>query len=202
MATYSDDFNRTNADTLGGNWTVWSDNDVRIRSNQANSDWYSSVFYSASASADDQFSQITLKTNSAGAEVFLFVRASGNSETGNAYRLLLRNIAGTWSAFIGAMPNGGYTALTWVTASATSFSPTLAVDDVVRLEVEGTTLRFKKNGSTLDTVTNGTVSSGSPGFGMYGGTVEVNLDDWSGGDLSGAASIVPQAMANYRMRAA
>lgn len=202
MTTATDNFDRANADTLGANWTTWADNSPRIRSNQANSDWYAYARYSGASFSGDQYSEIKLKTIGTGTEAALLVRAGGTGETRSGYRLLLRNTAGTWSAFVGSYSSGSYTGATWASAGTSSFTTTIASEDVIRFEVEGTTLRFKRNGTVVDTATMSVHSSGQPGFGIYGGSTETYLDDWTGSDdLSGGGSIpsVPLASLYYQM---
>lgn len=67
---------------------------------------------------------------------------------------------------------------------------TLSANDIIRLEVSGTTLTAKRNGSVLTTVTDSSIASGAPG--VYGqgeatsGTYTL-LDDWVGDDLTAAS---------------
>lgn len=64
---------------------------------------------------------------------------------------------------------------------------TFNTNDVIRLEVEGTTLRLKQNGSTFYTSTDSAIASGNPGVsgnGWPATTTFTAIDDWEGGDLS------------------
>lgn len=61
---------------------------------------------------------------------------------------------------------------------------------IIRLEVSGTTLTAKCNGSTVATINDSTFSSGRPGIAANGGASSGTytlLDDWVGDDLSAAA---------------
>jgi len=66
---------------------------------------------------------------------------------------------------------------------------TFNVNDILRLEVEGTTLRLIQNSSTFWTATDSTLSSGNPGVSGNGlNATDFNAaDDWEGGDLVTAA---------------
>lgn len=64
---------------------------------------------------------------------------------------------------------------------------TFNVNDVIRLEAEGTTLRLIQNGSTFFTTTDSAIASGNPGVsgnGWPATTTFTAIDDWAGGDLN------------------
>jgi hypothetical protein len=72
-----------------------------------------------------------------------------------------------------------------VELDAGSRSP--SANDVLRLEVSGTTLTAKINGVTVSTVTDSAIASGSPGIGGIGGAASGTytlLDSWTGADLT------------------
>jgi hypothetical protein len=72
------------------------------------------------------------------------------------------------------------------------------VSDVVRAEMVGTTLTFKKNGTTVTTRTDSTFTSGAAGLAGYGVTTTFRLDDWEGGSLGGATASVDQKAFRFR----
>ncbi|NIP34094.1 MAG: hypothetical protein GWN18_04040, partial [Thermoplasmata archaeon] len=52
---------------------------------------------------------------------------------------------------------------------------------MIRIEAEGTTIRCKKNGTTVITVTDTSLAHGAPGIGTFFTNPSFRLDDWSGG---------------------
>lgn len=74
----------------------------------------------------------------------------------------------------------------------TSGSTTVNANDILRLEVSGTTLTFKVNGSTIGTTSDGTLIGGAAGLFLFadaGSATDALVDDWEGGNVSaGAAS--------------
>ena len=56
--------------------------------------------------------------------------------------------------------------------------------DVLRLEIQGTTLTLKKNGSVVTTTTDSTFSSGSPGIVGFGNLTTTRADDFNAGSVS------------------
>jgi len=59
----------------------------------------------------------------------------------------------------------------------------VVVGDVLRIECEGTTIRCKKNGTTVISVTDASIATGAPGIGTFWTNPSFRLDDWAGGDL-------------------
>lgn len=67
---------------------------------------------------------------------------------------------------------------------------TVNANDLIRLEISGTTLTFKVNGSTITTRTDSGIASGQAGFFMFadtGAQSDATLDDWQGDNLSAAS---------------
>jgi hypothetical protein len=180
----SDDFNRTDAATLG---TGWSEITFGIVSNHAkintsSDDGY--AYYSGATWPDDQYSEATLGTTTASGEGTAYgvsCRASNNT---NLYRVI-GNASG-WHC--GRLNNNSFTSLGGAT------STTFTAGDVIRLEVRTNGANcdwtVKKNGVT---VTGGTgsdtspIASGAAGL-AYSSTdaTAAGLNAWAGGDFAAA----------------
>ncbi len=183
MAT--DNFTRADALTLGANWTEQVSG-FGIKSNQAyalNSATYQFAFWNAASFNADQYAELTFAAidNQQGPTV----RAAGTGATTSCYWLLCRPSA-QGSSWIYKNVNGTLTGLTDLGAVA------WAATDVARLEVSGTTITAKRNGSTLNTATDSALASGSPGLfsldsGTFSGTYSNAASLWTGANLSGGA---------------
>jgi hypothetical protein len=166
-----DNFSRANGG-LGSNWTTMNAG-LTISSNQVTANTgsdASSLWAAGSSFAPDQFSEFTVTSYNGTAEFpGVLVRASG---TNNWYSCLAdsttiflqKNVAGTKS-------------------NLSSGSSTGAAGDVIRAEVQGSTITCYKNGAAVLTATDTALTSGSPGFeiGASAGTAAVK--NWSGGNL-------------------
>jgi hypothetical protein len=73
---------------------------------------------------------------------------------------------------------GSFTAIAFITT--TDF----VLGDVIRIEAEGSTIRYKKNGveQTGSPVTNTAIASGRWGIFMY--QINPRLNNWQGGDFT------------------
>lgn len=135
-----------------------------------------SAYYTGSF-ANDQYAEAKVaQTGSASQYLGVAVRCSG----GNFYGFA---VDGARYVVWKHLSPGGYTELAFATRA-------IGVGDVIRLEASGTTLIAKHNGATVVTVTDASLSTGSPGLGALpaatSGTYTL-LDDWVGDDLSAAA---------------
>lgn len=136
----------------------------------------SCVYYTGSFSAD-QFSQATVTSTTGSVWIGPAVRCSTTSN-------------GTYYAWCGD-DNDSYLVKRYADALTYPIAGDgFAVNDVIKLQIEGSTLKFYKNGS-LDTsmsvdgmYDDSDITSGNPGFGSYGISTSARLDDWEGGDLS------------------
>lgn len=186
MADYTDDFNRADA-ALTTPWSViTSENNFTITGNNVEpvtlgSD--SAVRY-GNTFADNQYSQFTLITLTGGssgsdAGIGPALRAASGART--YYRILI-NAAATNNTFIAKMVGGSYTIL-----SGSDDTVAWAASDVVRGEAEGTTIRLKRNGGEVLSVTDASIASGQAGL-TYSSTITAaDIDDWGGGDLVASA---------------
>lgn len=191
MPTANDDFNRADAGDLGANWTEFSEG-FKIVSNQAvavNSGVQNRAYYSgAGAFGNDQYSSVVVGTGSGsngGYDARVGVRLSGTGTTISGYELRWGDIDGT-SVKIFRVDSGSETQLQSTTL-------TVAPGDVMRIEVEGTTIRAFKNGVQIGTdQTDANHASGEVGIhGRFDGYDVFN--SWEGGDFSGGDTTPPTA---------
>ncbi len=183
FGTITDDFNRTDSSTLGGNWSLGPESIAhsnvgpQILSNRAYNEGTSDcdAFYSGASFNNAQFSQATLKSINSGTDEFsgVLVRASATdyvmvqaNKFGSNFRMYWYNA-------------GAYTSLG-------NYAATPAVNDVMRLEASGTTFYFYLNGVLRITGSDaGAPASGAPGIILSGSNADQSsLDDWSGGDTA------------------
>ncbi len=120
----------------------------------------------------NQYAEITLSTLSGAGYIGVAVRTQTGAHSGyGAYANNQDVKIVEWS--------GGSVTSTHYTGSA--YSP----GDILRLEISGTTLTLKKNGTTVTTVSDeATYSSGRPGLAGYGNTSNTNGDSWYAGSLA------------------
>lgn len=177
----TDDFNRSDG-AIGANWLTLTGytgthaieaNKVRSAITPAEP---SASYWDADTFAANQYSQVAATNIAAGFEacVRVSVRNTGTADTnhncyygltdGTNYRIE-KSVNGTVSTLV----SGTY-----------SFTP----GNTLRLEVSGTTLTLKDNGSTIDSTTDNTHATGKPGFALFNFNGQrAGLDDWAGGDL-------------------
>lgn len=129
--------------------------------------------------ANNQYSSLTLLDVHFGAtaRIGVLARASGDTDGARDYYFYRHEDSGDL-AVLGKVVNGTETILD---SRASAF----AVNDRIELEVEGTTLRGMKNGTTLVTVIDSALATGNPGV-MNEQTGQLFGDDWEGGDLTAA----------------
>jgi hypothetical protein len=132
--------------------------------------------WEADTFSDDQYSEATLINEVNGTEIGVAVRVSESACTAYIYEADLNEtffakvIAGTWTDL--GSTGGGWD-----------------VNDVVRIEAEGTTITPYVN-SVVDSgvggaATDSSISSGNAGVCGYGSGSTSRIDDWEGGDLGG-----------------
>lgn len=183
MAT--DSFTNTNGTTLFSHDATWKvgnalTSDFVIDTNALRTPFNRNVtltaFYDA-AFANDQYAEAKItQVGSANMRMGVAVRASA----ADSYFFAVQ--PGVW--FVGKLVNYSFTQL------SAGFGFTLTANDVIRLEVSGTSLTALVNGSAVSTVTDSSIASGSPGVMGTGGDASGTytlLDDWVGDDLTAAA---------------
>ena len=183
----SDDFNRTNAEDLGANWSVASGVSFDIDTNRLSMvDGIGYNYWSANTFANDQYSQATLSAVGDSSRPGVTVRAATGAAT--AYWGMIQTVDESgyddWACFAairycnaGDCSTGIGTDYRLGTGICTAF------DDVpFRLEVSGTSLTFKVNGTTRVTGTHSALTGGRAGLSTNSGGGGF-AEDWSGGDL-------------------
>jgi len=184
----ADDFNRA---SIGTNWTGnYSDQNAsnanlgitgnRVRSTSTVVD--ATMTYNAVSLPDDQWAQITIPTlstsSSSGARVLLRFGAAGSK---NGYEMALaRPGTNYYTSRIAKWTNGVFTSL------AVENAIPWTAGDVLRGEVQGTTLRLYRNNTLVLSATDTTFSSGQAGITVYTNALEgLELDDFVAGEISG-----------------
>lgn len=185
-ALATDNFNRADAANLGANWTVGpggaqtlgvTSNQCAVKASGADSRNY----YSGIAWPNDQYSQAAALQAVDYSAVDTRQSAAANSFYG----------AAVFSAFgpatnieLAKVVTGSYTSLTSGTAA-------VALNDVIRCEAQGTTVRFLVNGVQKLTTTDAALSSGNAGLmGTTSAGAEPTWEDWEGGDFSAGGAAV------------
>ena len=176
MATYSDNFNRSDTGAnagWGANWTHSPANTgFEVLSNQGRtvSNFTERLArYTGGASANNQFSKATVASLSGDGYAYVAVRAADLS---NCYvgGFLSSNQVRLTKIVSGVGTNLGTTSVTFST------------NDTIEIRADGTSISLYVNdGLQIGPITDTDLSSGSPG--IY--TLNSNtFDDWSGGDLT------------------
>lgn len=180
----SDLFNRADTNnSIGGNWTNL-DNAWSITGNMAepfNVAW-SSAYWTGTVLSNDHYSEITIGTFSGGSAMGPMVRM----KTDFSYYYLYIDPAG----FIYLQKIvAGAAAVTLAT-----ITQACVVGDVVRLEVQGSTLRSYYNTVLKDTSTDTAIPTSSyAGFFAFpvGAVGNSKINAWAGGDVAAAAAAYP-----------
>lgn len=183
MTIVSDNFTRANAPTLGANWSSQTGSSFGIATNAAVNQGGFSVaadYWSANTFGNAQFSQVTITTLNGSNWSGTIVRAATGGVNTN-YSFQSNGSSGTGNTFIRKTVTGTDTEIL-------AISTTVANGDVLYLQIQGTTLIAKKNGVTVGTVTDSSISTGYPGITGYGGSDILNT--WSGGDLTSNSATV------------
>ncbi len=129
---------------------------------------------------DNQYAQITLSKLASSSSVGVCVRAN-NAGTGyilvaasNIYYLIKR--------------------VSYSYVELKSASGTFNVNDILRLEVSGTTLTCKQNGTAFWTATDSAITGGNPGV----ADMSFNASDFSAGDSWEGGDLVATALQNFQ----
>ena len=170
-----DNFNRSDANPIGGNWTtVVGENAAKITSNAAEgtvSGQHNAAYWNANVFSNDQYSQVKIVDSPQGATVGPIVRSSFSADTYYVAKLYVSN-----TLRIEKFVNGNNYLLV-----ETAY--TGAAGDILKLQAVGNILTVYVNGMYVtewDETGNSPILSGSPGIKVaVGGSV----DDWQGGDV-------------------
>ena len=170
----SDDFNRANG-ALGSNWTAIN-NAIAIVSNEAKADLDPEISYwNAVAAPDDCESGVVLGS------IVVSVAENGGG-------CMIRQDEGANTSYF-SLGNGETVELWIVEAGSytqldTAANP-CATGDTIATRGVGTTITSRKNGSTVNSVTDATLTSGRAGLWMADqGTEEPTVTSWYLDDLA------------------
>ena len=148
-----------------------TDNQIRATLNE-NITWFARR---AGTFTDNQYAQIKLVKFASSSRIGVCVRAN---TSGTGYLLVASNS----EYFLISLVSYSFTLLR---SAGLAFS----VNDILSLEVSGTTLTCKKNGTSFWTATDSNIASGNPGVAdLSANALDFTAgDDWDGGDLVAAA---------------
>jgi hypothetical protein len=197
-ALASDNFNRGDSTGLGANWTGIGGGGFDVSGNKAvphllSGDQHS--VYTAISWPNDQYSlaKITV-TGTAGTDqgVGVCVRFSSTVVTG--YRLVIDHASPGTNVHLIEMTSGTGNILA-------SWSQAFTDGDTFSLEVQGTTLTVKYNGSVLGTATDSAHAAGNAGLAYSSTETSASVDDWEGGDFASSTyPLAPKAGMNPTMQ--
>lgn len=200
----SDDFNRADG-ALGANWTIRatsSDSGATIVSNQCKDAtasgnavlWYSGAGWTG---GNDQYAEATIIALQSGNDFGVCARLSGASiGAANGYLAVINStdaavsLGGTIQCSFYKVSAGSFTQI------GTDFGVTISANDVIRLEVQGTTLRLKVNGVQRGTDTDASIASGNPGLYFAGSSTASIWDAFAAGDFSGGGRTTKNTRSN------
>jgi hypothetical protein len=133
---------------------------------------------------NDQYSQVVARFTGPGngtQYLYLIARATGATSTpSTAFTYWFWSDGGSDTSII--KHPGSASEVVLATANATTF----ASGDLLRFEVSGSTLTGFKNGGSVITATDSSITTGAAGMGGFGSIGTVLIDDWEGGNLGGA----------------
>lgn len=186
----TDDFNRANETPLAGNWVrlTGGGGNMNLASNSITSassgDKY--YYYTGSAATPDQFSQfVETATPPADSDYAPSVRIGSNGFSG--YGAAVRHTQERFDKFVA----GAYTTIANVTTADS------VAGDIYRVEAEGSTIRYIKNGVqvTGSPQTDTSLTTAGNGAGIFNWQSGGTIDDWTGGDLVTPAAYSPRLAA-------
>jgi hypothetical protein len=184
----TDDFNRGDSASLGANWTTDGQSNVnKISSNTAVPTSLGGVSdtgstYSAISWGNDHYSKVQISATGGAANdengPGPAVRMSGSAGTRKFYRIAAQKAA------TNNVEVSKYNGTTFTVIS--NFTNSWSSGDTWEIDIQGTTLTWIKNGSTISSTTDSLLSSGSSGitYSSCAGISAAAFDNWEGGDFS------------------
>lgn len=186
----TDNFNRADENPLsgGGNWSPsFGDQNWKVVSNVAvpvNVSTLDSVMhYTAGTWPNDQYSKADLTVSgTGGGDQGVGLNVRGTTAATTYYRAVADHGA-TNNVGISKLVAGVYSNLALTSSSWTDGA-------TWELDVQGTTLTFKRAGSTILTTTDASIASGKPGIELSTVVTSASLDNWEGGDFTSGSTPV------------
>jgi len=205
MAWYqkaSDDFNGSDSNPIGGNWSTMPNFYATARTSNmlqhgTASQWCRS-YNNAYTPIDDQYSQGTIISNVAVlAAHYAWIGARLKITAGNTYGYEANAGLGTGDPYykLYKVVNGVGTQL------GSNYSKPYH-NDVFRLTCDGTTITLFQNGASVISQSDSAIASGYVGAGIYNfsdGNL-VSIDDWSAGDDVAPPVSIPIFYSQFRRR--
>lgn len=136
----------------------------------------------------DHYSEMTIAAVPAGAQLFFHYVTARMNTTAACYLLTTAADVNATTVQLYKLDNAGtYTQIGTNITTGTA----IAAADVFRLECIGTTLNVKRNGSTIRSSTDSTLSTGQPGIGGWAQDSASNVvlvSSWAAADITAAVS--------------
>lgn len=182
----SDDFNRADADPIsGGNWVkpVAGDDHFKILTNVA-------TFENVNNDADEMYDGGITWPDNQYSQADMIGTGGGGDDQGPGV-IVRASTAPAYYRIIASMSTGDVTVCKFnptKTQLGALITSTFVEDDILRVEVSGSTIEVFRNGISLGTRTDSAITSGKPGifYSSIGG-VDNAVDNWSGGGDAAAA---------------
>ena len=191
----TDDFNRANANPIGGNWSTTGDANALLLLNNAvdatdiNTN---AAHWNADTFNNNQYSLVTITTVAAGVSGGPTVRAGVNGANPAGYLWFYPNTANTMRLY--RWNGDGANSYTQI---GSDYSVTVNAASILKLAVSGTTLTPTVDGADQTTQTDSTWDSGSAGLQVYGvGASQPPFDTWEGGNVG--VGPTPQLLGNIK----
>ena len=198
-ASGSDNFNRSNG-ALGANWTtVNGDGAFNVSSNTAvgaagGNNNNAGDYWSGTTFGSNQFSQIEVTSTQPAQGTWLAatVRVQ-NTLYGDLYAGLYFNNWGTYEFMIFKRVGAAWSEID----SGAYVTSALSAGTQLKLVATGSTIYFQKNGTTVLSTTDTSLTGGQPGIEASGSD---QLDNWVGGDGTSAntAPNTPTSLAQFK----
>lgn len=177
MATFTDDFNRTNSSDLGAGWVEVS-GDWAIDTNRLSPGASGGTIILRAAAAmdsNDHYAQVTIAATTS-ASHGVWCRGSSNLSSG----YLWRNDGSTWDLF--SVVGGSFTNLGTYAAAA-------APGDVAKVQAVGSTIKALVNGVERVSLTNTHVTTGTSVGLRSESTNAIRFDDFTAADVTAGAAL-------------
>jgi hypothetical protein len=191
----SDNFNRSDANPVGGNWTTFSSlSALRISSNtiQGSSSSPNAAYWNADTPEADQYAQIKTVKSSYGTTVGVVIRADAAGDNWYSFRQASSTVCRVYKKVSGTETQLG-----------SDYSHSYTQNAVLKLKVVGlntdAVLTPAIDGSDLAT-RSGVSGINSGVFGIRIGNVGGDSDDFYGDNVSAGVSSIPMFMSSYRRR--
>jgi len=160
---------------IGANWTVVNAG-INIAANNfqgSNANANNAAFWNVNPFAADQFAEVMVTSLNGTSD---FDGPAARVSTGNWYSC----VESTTSLIFQRSLNG-------TTSNVATVSVTGNVGDILRIEVQGSTVKCYQNGVLQITQTDANLTSGSPGIELFNNVA--TLKNWSGGNLHPLAQL-------------